>query len=136
MKREAKTHRMSARAGFVALLLVAAVGGAPAYADDFVRNITKAPIVADGNVSGARPRLSDIPTLPNGGEVFAPELPSLVEPMPGGVTGGRSYDLRFADVLPDLIGCGLEHHLAVAYGEHRPILRDVAAAMGVPVLEL
>jgi len=31
---------------------------------------------------------------------------------------------------------GLEHHMALVYGDHRAALRDVAGAMGLPVLEI
>jgi hypothetical protein len=31
---------------------------------------------------------------------------------------------------------GLEHHFALAYGEHRPALGAIAARWGIPVLEL
>ncbi len=30
----------------------------------------------------------------------------------------------------------LEHHVAIAYGEHRPTLRAAAAKLGLPVVEL
>ena len=53
---------------------------------------------------------------------------------------GTSGVLRFernADlVLSDIIASGLEHHMAIAYGDHRPVLRSTAAAMGLPLLEL
>jgi len=53
---------------------------------------------------------------------------------------GTSGVLRFGrpvrEVLPDLIASGLEHHMALAYGDHRPALRDAAAAMNLPILEL
>jgi L-fucose isomerase-like protein len=35
-----------------------------------------------------------------------------------------------------LIASGLEHHLALAYGDHRADLISAAAALGLPVLEL
>lgn len=38
--------------------------------------------------------------------------------------------------LARLIGGGIEHHLALAYGEHRPALRAAAAALGLPLMEL
>ena len=33
-------------------------------------------------------------------------------------------------------GGGVEHHLALAYGDHRHDLRGLAAELGLPVLEL
>jgi hypothetical protein len=34
-----------------------------------------------------------------------------------------------------VVGLGLEHHLSLAYGEHRPALRAVAARLGLPAVE-
>lgn len=53
---------------------------------------------------------------------------------------GTSGVLRFqrpADqVLNDVIDSGLEHHVALAYGDHRAALRGLAGALGLPVVEL
>lgn len=53
---------------------------------------------------------------------------------------GTSGVVRFAGgtqaALDRLIASGLEHHMALAYGDHRDTLRSVAAAMELPVLEL
>jgi L-fucose isomerase-like protein len=53
---------------------------------------------------------------------------------------GTSGVLRFGrgagQVLDDIIACGLEHHMALAYGDHRAALRGTAGAMGLPLLEL
>jgi hypothetical protein len=53
-----------------------------------------------------------------------------------GTSGVVRYDREVGDVLADVISSGLEHHMALAYGEHRPLLRAVSAAMNLPVLEL
>ena len=53
-----------------------------------------------------------------------------------GTSGVVRFDRAASAVLDDLIDSGLEHHMALAYGEHRPTLRAVAAEMGLPVLEL
>ena len=53
-----------------------------------------------------------------------------------GTSGVLRFDSSSGDALRNLIGGGVEHHLAIAYGDHRPLLRDVAAAMDLPVLEL
>ena len=53
-----------------------------------------------------------------------------------GTSGTVRFDRPIAEVLDRVIGARLEHHLAIAYGDHRPLLRDVAAAMNLPVLEL
>ncbi|MBO9408852.1 hypothetical protein J7399_15555 [Shimia sp. R9_1] len=53
---------------------------------------------------------------------------------------GTSGVLRFGrgagDVLTDIIASGLEHHMALAYGDHRDALRGAAGAMGLPLLEI
>ena len=40
------------------------------------------------------------------------------------------------DVMHDVISGGLEHHIAIAYGDHRATLRGVAGALGLPIVEL
>ena len=52
-----------------------------------------------------------------------------------GTSGVLRFERPAGEVLGDLIGSGLEHHMAVAYGDCRPLLRDAAAAMNLPVLE-
>ena len=51
---------------------------------------------------------------------------------------GTSGTIRWdrAQVAEDLIASGLEHHMALAYGDHAEALRGVAAGLGLPVLEL
>ncbi|MFV0361395.1 hypothetical protein [Tropicimonas sp.] len=53
-----------------------------------------------------------------------------------GTSGVLRFDRPVARVLPALIGGGVEHHLAIAYGDHTRALADVAAALDLPVLEL
>jgi hypothetical protein len=53
-----------------------------------------------------------------------------------GTSGVMRFDRPVRAILPDLIASGLEHHMAVAYGDHRQRLREVAAAMTLPLLEL
>ncbi len=53
-----------------------------------------------------------------------------------GTSGTLRFDRPAEKVLEDVIASGLEHHMAIAYGDHRAILNDVAAALGLPVLEL
>ena len=53
-----------------------------------------------------------------------------------GTSGVLRFDRPAREVLPDLIASGMEHHMALAYGDHRALLREVAAAMDLPVLEL
>lgn len=53
---------------------------------------------------------------------------------------GTSGVFRFAkpleDVLSSIMGEALEHHFAIAYGDHRDALRTIAARMKLPVLDL
>jgi L-fucose isomerase-like protein len=53
-----------------------------------------------------------------------------------GTSGVIRFDGGTAQALQNIVASGLEHHMALAYGDHRVLLRDTAAAMGLPVLEL
>ena len=53
-----------------------------------------------------------------------------------GTAGVVRFEHSAATVKAGIIDGGLEHHLAVAYGDHRDVLRGVAAGLGLPVLEL
>ena len=53
-----------------------------------------------------------------------------------GTAGVLRFDRPAASVLNDVISSGLEHHVAIAYGEFRPKLAEAAAELGLPVLEL
>jgi hypothetical protein len=53
-----------------------------------------------------------------------------------GTSGVVRFDRAAADVLNDLMSSGLEHHMALAYGDHRDALRGVAGALNLPVLEI
>ena len=53
-----------------------------------------------------------------------------------GTSGVLRFERAVKQVLPDVIASGLEHHMALAYGDHREELRGVASALNVPVLEL
>jgi hypothetical protein len=53
-----------------------------------------------------------------------------------GTSGVIRFDGGTSRALHDIVATGLEHHMALAYGDHRVLLRDTAAAMGLPVLEL
>ena len=65
-----------------------------------------------------------------GGEV-------LKRPMPfAGTSGTLKFDRPARNVLNDLLSGGVEHHLGLAYGDHRGVLREVAAGLRLPVLEL
>ena len=53
-----------------------------------------------------------------------------------GTSGVIRFDRAADAVLSDVIASGLEHHMALAYGDHRPQLRQLAATLGLPVLEI
>lgn len=53
-----------------------------------------------------------------------------------GCSGTVRFDQPAAEVCERIMAEGLEHHFAVAYGDHRPALRAVAERWGLPVLEL
>lgn len=53
-----------------------------------------------------------------------------------GTSGVVRFDRPVRDVLPDVLASGLEHHMALTYGDYRPLLRSAAAALGIPLLEL
>lgn len=53
-----------------------------------------------------------------------------------GCSGTVRFDQPAAVVCERIMAEGLEHHFAVAYGDHRPALRAVAERWNLPVLEL
>ena len=53
-----------------------------------------------------------------------------------GTSGVVRFENPADEVLGNVMDSGLEHHMALAYGEHRPALRAAAAAMGLPILEI
>jgi len=53
-----------------------------------------------------------------------------------GTSGVVRFDARAEQVMDNVIASGLEHHMALAYGDHRARLRGVAAALNLPVLDL
>jgi L-fucose isomerase-like protein len=53
-----------------------------------------------------------------------------------GCSGTVRFDRPAAEVSDRILGEALEHHFALAYGDHREALRALAARWDVPVLEL
>lgn len=53
-----------------------------------------------------------------------------------GTSGVARFDKPAADVLDRIMREGLEHHMALVYGEHRPALRRLAGMLDIPVIEL
>ena len=56
--------------------------------------------------------------------------------MTDGAVGNRKFARGTGKVLDEVIASGLEHHMALAYGDHRPVLRSVAAALHLPLMEI
>jgi L-fucose isomerase-like protein len=53
-----------------------------------------------------------------------------------GTSGVVRFDRKAVDVLDAMMEIGLEHHVALAYGEHRGKLRALAIQMDIPIVEL
>jgi hypothetical protein len=53
-----------------------------------------------------------------------------------GTSGVVRFDTPAAAMAEKIMASGLEHHMALVYGEHRAMLGEVASALGLPVLEL
>lgn len=53
-----------------------------------------------------------------------------------GTSGVLRFERPASEVLTDLIASGLEHHMALAFGDHRETLRGVAGALKLPILEI
>lgn len=53
-----------------------------------------------------------------------------------GTSGTLRFEAPAEQVLARVIGSGLEHHMGLIYGDHIAALHGVAAALGLPVLDL
>lgn len=53
-----------------------------------------------------------------------------------GNSGTIKFDRPADDVCATILDEGLEHHFALAYGDHKPALRALAARWNMPVLEI
>jgi L-fucose isomerase-like protein len=53
-----------------------------------------------------------------------------------GTSGVVKFDHGAKAVLQDVIASGLEHHMALTYGDHMDALKAIAAGMELPVVEL
>ncbi len=53
-----------------------------------------------------------------------------------GTSGVVRFDTPTATIAERIMASGLEHHMALAYGDHRDALRGVASALRLPILEL
>ncbi len=65
-----------------------------------------------------------------GGEMLA------APPSFSGTSGVARFDRPAGAVLDTILAEGLEHHYVIAYGDHRPALRAMAASLDLPVLEI
>ncbi|QKV20073.1 L-fucose/L-arabinose isomerase family protein [Oricola thermophila] len=54
----------------------------------------------------------------------------------GGTSGVLRLDVPAAAFLENMLGATLEHHVALAYGDHRDALEHVARELRLPVLDL
>lgn len=53
-----------------------------------------------------------------------------------GTAGTAKLDIPVSAFLERMISEGLEHHSAITYGEHRPVMRALAKRLGIEVIEL
>ncbi len=53
-----------------------------------------------------------------------------------GTSGVLRFDRPAAEILDTILGEGLEHHLAITYGDHLPALLALAKMLNIPVLRL
>ena len=53
-----------------------------------------------------------------------------------GTSGVVRFESGTKRALDRIIASGLEHHMALAYGDHRALLRETAASMDLPILEI
>ncbi len=53
-----------------------------------------------------------------------------------GTSGVVRFDRPVGEVKEAMLEFGLEHHVAIVYGEHRGVLRALAGEMNIPVVEL
>ena len=53
-----------------------------------------------------------------------------------GTSGVVRFEQDASIVMDAVMNSGLEHHMALAYGDHRTALRGAAGAMGLPLLEI
>ena len=53
-----------------------------------------------------------------------------------GTSGVIRFDRHASEVCRTIMEEGLEHHFALAYGDHRDTLKQVASRLGIPVLQI
>lgn len=115
-------------------LSMAAPGFAPRAA---IHNNRKMPLLYEFPLKAGRVTLfrlsqakGETKAVIGGGEMLERPLPF------NGTSGVLRFDSGCRTVLRRLIGATLEHHVALAYGDHRDALEAAAAELGIPVLTL
>jgi hypothetical protein len=53
-----------------------------------------------------------------------------------GTSGVLRFDRSAAEVLDTILSEGLEHHIALTYGDHLPAMSALATMLDLPVLRL
>ena len=53
-----------------------------------------------------------------------------------GTSGVIQFDKSAKFVLNNIINSGLEHHMALSYGDHTQLLKELASVMELPVQEI
>ena len=53
-----------------------------------------------------------------------------------GTSGVVRFDRQAGAILKDVMDTGMEHHMALAYGDHRAEIASLAAALDLPLVEL
>ena len=53
-----------------------------------------------------------------------------------GTSGVATFDISAREFCDRVMNEALEHHYAIAYGDHRDALRSIGSALDLPVLEL
>ena len=53
-----------------------------------------------------------------------------------GTSGVLKFDRNSNDVLKDIMGSGLEHHMALTYGDHTKVLKEVASVMKLSLIHI
>ena len=51
-----------------------------------------------------------------------------------GTSGVIKFDNESKKVLNDIISFGLEHHIAITYGDHLELLSELASELRLPIL--
>ena len=53
-----------------------------------------------------------------------------------GTSGVIEFERNASDVLNDIISSGLEHHMALTYGDHERLLEEFASTINLPIIKI